>query len=71
MTAYLIWSNEHRAWWRPNRCGYTTYVRNAGRYQRDEAIQIARNARNGWVAGQPPPEIAVPEADVLEMGLEL
>jgi hypothetical protein len=25
----MIWSDEHRAWWRPNRCGYVN-VRAAG-----------------------------------------
>jgi hypothetical protein len=28
----LIWSAEHRAWWGPGRCGYTTDPREAGVY---------------------------------------
>jgi hypothetical protein len=45
---YLVWSNEHQAWWRPNSAGYSTDVRNAGRYSRAEAIEISGTARNGW-----------------------
>ncbi|AJA07410.1 hypothetical protein SKP52_02375 [Sphingopyxis fribergensis] len=66
---YLIWSNEHRAWWSPNRCGYTTVIEKAGRYERVEAIAIASAARGGWVAGKNPPEIALPEADALDQAL--
>ena len=32
MVNYLIWSNEHRAWWRPNAKGYTVHIKTAGRY---------------------------------------
>lgn len=70
MTAdlYLVWSNEHRSWWRPNSYGYTVHVEAAGRYSREEAIDIARGARNGWPKGGGIPcEIAVPERDVLDM----
>jgi hypothetical protein len=41
---YLIWSNEHRAWWGPGHCGYTRGLRDAGRYSRDQAIQVCRDA---------------------------
>lgn len=41
---YLIWSNEHRAWWRANRCGYATGLDQAGRYTRQEALDICRDA---------------------------
>lgn len=64
---YLVWSNEHRAWWRPNSAGYTRFVESAGRYSRAEAIDIARGARNGWPKGGGIPcEIAVSETDVIE-----
>jgi len=67
---YLVWSNEHRAWWAPNRCGYTRLIDRAGRYAREDAISIARGARGGWeMAGlkeQNPPEIAIPLRDALE-----
>jgi len=32
-----IWSAEHRAWWRPNLCGYTVHAEVAGRYSFEEA----------------------------------
>ena len=41
---YLIWSNEHRAWWRPNNNGYTTQYSQAGQYSEQEAIKICKDA---------------------------
>lgn len=41
---YLIWSNEHRRWWAPNECGYVPDVKSAGRYTREQALDICRNA---------------------------
>lgn len=41
---YLIWSNEHRAWWRADRFGYAPGLCNAGRYTREQALQICRDA---------------------------
>ena len=63
---YLIWSNEHRAWWRPNSCGYTSKLREAGHYSRNEAITISSRARDGWKEGEPPPEIPVRIVDAFE-----
>lgn len=40
----LIWSNEHGAWWRPQRCGYTPYKSLAGEYSLEEAVQICGDA---------------------------
>lgn len=37
---YLIWSNEHGAWWRPGSFGYTSDIAEAGRYGKDEATRI-------------------------------
>lgn len=66
---YLVWSNEHRAWWAPLRRGYTTDIERAGRYERSEAIRIAACAREGWARGRNPDDIAIPEADALEQAL--
>lgn len=41
---YLVWSNEHRGWWGPGRCGYTPGISNAGRYTREQAIEICQDA---------------------------
>lgn len=41
---YKIWSNEHTAWWAPNRHGYTQDRRRAGIYDEDEAFKIVEQA---------------------------
>lgn len=60
---YVIWSNEHQAWWKPSGLGYTPYFDQAGRFSRANALQIAADARGGWSPGKPPPEIAIPWTD--------
>lgn len=44
MNDYLVWSNEHRAWWGRDHTGYTTSLSAAGRYSRDEALRICGRA---------------------------
>ncbi len=44
METYLIWSNEHKAWWKAGRNGYATGLAGAGQFARDEAIQLCREA---------------------------
>ena len=62
---YLVWSNEHRAWWRPNSAGYTIDVRQAGRYSRKEAMDISGTARNGWTNPKRiPDELAISLNDI-------
>lgn len=62
---YLIWSNQHKAWWRPERRGYTTSLNAAGRYPRSEAIKICTHSRYGWDGKDHPSEIPVAEDDVM------
>lgn len=66
--SFLIWSNEHRAWWAVGENGYTRKIEDAGRYPRARAIQIAQRATLGWRnrAIEPPPELAIREVDALE-----
>lgn len=61
---YFVWSNEHRAWWRPNSRGYCLNIADAGIYSREEAIAICALGRDGWNGGSPPDEIPVRVADV-------
>ncbi len=44
---YLVWSNEHQAWWKGGRFGYSRNISEAGAYTRDEAIDICRKAIPG------------------------
>lgn len=48
--AYLVWSVEHRAWWRPSRHGYTPRLSEAGRFSRHDAVAICANAIPGQAA---------------------
>lgn len=63
---YVIWSNEHGAWWKPARCGYTKEIRRAGWYQRQTALAICGRALFGSRVGIPN-EIPVRVADMLDM----
>lgn len=44
---WLIWSNEHDAWWGPNSMGYRLNRGEAGRYSFDEARTIVLSANRG------------------------
>jgi alpha-glutamyl/putrescinyl thymine pyrophosphorylase clade 1 len=41
--AILIWSGEHRAWWRPNCQGYTQSIDEAGRYSFADAFEATKH----------------------------
>lgn len=41
---FLIWSEEHGAWWRPGRWGYTQRIREAGQYPKAIADEIVAGA---------------------------
>ena len=45
---YLIWSNEHNAWWCPNSRGYTQFIELAGIYTIEEATKICNDANYDW-----------------------
>jgi hypothetical protein len=49
--SYLIWSNQHAMWWRPNERGYTQYIEEAGRYSRADAERIVNDATLGGRLG--------------------
>lgn len=57
MSLYLVWSNEHRAYWRPNKSGYTTNWLEAGRYSADDAAECC--SRRTWEPCKPPPEVMI------------
>lgn len=46
-TKWIVWSNEHKMWWRANNNGYTDYYEDAGRYTYDEAVMICAGANWG------------------------
>ncbi|WP_294275813.1 hypothetical protein [uncultured Sphingomonas sp.] len=62
---YLVWSNEHRAWWDAEERGYTRIIERAGRYTRAAALTIASRRGGGWQTESNPYEIAIPEADAI------
>jgi hypothetical protein len=65
---YLVFSQEHLAFWGLGRAGYTNDLMQAGRYSRQEAIEICRDALPGqWKPGAPFPELPVREADIVAM----
>lgn len=46
---WLIWSIEHGAWWKPDRNGYTSKFKEAGRYTYEEALELVTHANwNLW-----------------------
>lgn len=52
--SYLIYSHEHRAWWKPGRRGYTINLFETGIYPGDEAERICADACYGWLHGEKP-----------------
>lgn len=44
---WIILSNEHSAFWRPNMAGYTRILEEAGRYTKEEAEEICKSRHGG------------------------
>lgn len=58
----LIWSIEHNAWWRAGSNGYTGQLKDAGRYELQEALDIIKHANYGLTRyTQTPNEAIIPE----------
>lgn len=63
---YLIWSNEHNAWWHPDSRGYTVSIESAGRYSLEAAISVCNGANYGWDDDQKiPKELPIAEEAAL------
>lgn len=64
---WVVWSEQHGAWWAP--VGYTRSLRKAGRYGREEAMDIVARAN---VPCDPPDfnEVAMPDPTVNGTGPE-
>jgi hypothetical protein len=63
---YLVWSNEHQAWWAPNKRGYISVISKAGRYHRTAAEQICRHANAFIDKDAEPHEVMVLAPECLE-----
>ena len=44
---WIIWSEEHRAWWAPDSKGYVQSRKEAGTYSYAEALKIVQGANIG------------------------
>lgn len=60
---WLVWSNEHVAWWAPESMGYRARVDEAGRYTLAQAREICRSANVGCRGA--PSEIMVPSPELV------
>lgn len=68
-TPWVVWSNEHMAWWRPNRCGYCADIRGAGIYTEAEA-KACEPLRGEPAPNGKPAEVAISLADALRFDTE-
>ncbi len=68
MPLWIVWSNEHIAWWGPNQRGYYVDIKSAGRYDYKTALEIC-GLREPWSWSDDkwpeknPPEIPVPSPE--------
>lgn len=61
---WLVWSNEHAAWWGPDRSGYFTSVDSAGRYTLREALDCCGTRDT---EGRLPGELVQPSPELLTL----
>lgn len=61
---WLVWSNEHTAWWGPNNAGYYTDIGSAGRYTLEDAI--ANCFARSQTPGKRPTEMIQPAPEWFE-----
>lgn len=58
---WLIWSNEHKAWWKKGNHGYTSFLSEAARFTFTEACQVLNEANKyRWFCSNEPHETMVP-----------
>lgn len=67
---WLIWSNEHAAWWKPRGMGYTGIIGEAGRFSFGESVAYCEAMSRHQGADGVPKEVALlaPEAVKALMG---
>lgn len=58
---WVIWSEEHEAWWGPGERGYVRSLFEAGRYTEERARAIERNANRYLPPSVPFHEVAMPD----------
>ena len=61
---FIIWSFEHKAWWKENERGYTTDQNEAGVYNYEQARKICLGANIRIEMGAFPNEAMVPLPDI-------
>jgi len=61
MTDWVIWSEEHGAWWKADSNGYTHSLVQAGRYSEENAKRIEENANRVMYDKRSFNEVAIPD----------
>lgn len=61
---WIVWSNDHEAWWGPKRSGYFTDIASAGRYTYAEAVKICASRSESMTYPSLPPELIQPSPEL-------